>query len=123
MRALFAVAILALLIMPVAMAAEENEESVLTPFKTQIEIFNMIASIVVFVMSLIAYFSMDANTKKGWIFISVATLMFAVYELLGGLAEFGVQTVPGLREVTEILFLVLMAIGVLKFMMRPTSYQ
>lgn len=95
----------------VAQAGEEAGEEV-EIFETFIEFFNLIVAFVAlyFAIRILPSISRDVR-KRSWLFLSLAAISFGFAEIVGVLKYQGVLEVEALYEVTEMVFVIMFAIG------------
>lgn len=100
-----------LLINILGQAGEEAEGSEVV-LEAAVEFFNLVVALIAlyFAIRILPSISHDVR-KRSWFFMSLAAITFALAEIIGVLKEFGRIELEGIYEVTEALFVTMLAVG------------
>lgn len=71
-----------------------------------IEVINLIFSLIVVVFGFMSLRFLVGRLKEVWAYFLIAIFLFGVHEIFGSLESFGVFSVSGVYEITELLFIV-----------------
>lgn len=88
---------------------------ILEVIEPYLEGINLALAFVIFAMAISVLTRLSGDLKRAWKYFFAAILLFAVHEVVGALAEFGVFEVEGLYALTEFVYIIGFFVAIVVF--------